>query len=94
MPPRKLTRLDQELAEFSDPDYAWMFKSIEINLIPEPIIHVTLSDDSTWEIYRSNNYFVAPRVSKNGELITSEYDWSSALTTIRWLMMLAFSEEE
>jgi hypothetical protein len=96
--PKKLSnalvrRRDRELMEFADPDYAWMFTSLRIELLPRPKIYATLLDDSQWTLERDLEFLKhPPSVTKNGVPVGEDLDWYPALTSIRWLMMLAFSE--
>lgn len=90
-------RRNNELMEFLDPSYNWMFKTLEIHGLPELKIKATLLDDSEWEIRRDLNFLASPpSLKKNGVEIVNYGDecWTPALTTIRWLMMVAFLEPE
>lgn len=88
-------RRDKELMEFADPDYAWMFTSLRLELLPSPKIYATLVDGSEWTLERDLDFIKnPPMVTKNGVPMPKDLEWSPALTSIRWLMMLAFSEIE
>ena len=87
-------RRDNELMEFFHEDYSSLFQSLTIvrNEKGRPMIVAVLAEDgSTWTVYRSENPFKPPHITKDGKEIP-EYNeqFSPALTAVRWLMMLAF----
>ena len=88
--PRAYERQQSELAEFFTPDssLAPLFKNP--TRISPSAVQVEIAD-STWIVDRDLNFFVPPKVTRNGKPFPA-YEWSPALTAVNWLLMLAFTE--
>lgn len=81
-------RRNREIMQFSDPDYAWLFKSVEVKMLPDPVVYAVLQDDSVWTLQRSLNYLMPPSIRRNGEPVTKhDEEYSPAYTMLYWLMM-------
>lgn len=85
------TRRDREIMEFFDPSLTWLKNVIvEKDTDGEPLVRVTLSNNHVWTIKRCENYFVAPKVTKNG-MPYNRFDscFSPALTSLKWFIMMS-----
>ena len=95
--PKKMTALsryrEKRLIEFFREEYEDMFQSLTLVRTEDgPLLSAVLAhDQSLWTVSHSGEFWKPPRITKNGELI-QQYDsqYSPALTSVRWLMMLAF----
>jgi hypothetical protein len=88
--PKVQGRIDREMAEF--------FEAVNTDMIQEAhrvdnqtIRAILRGSPILWEIHRGPNFFVAPRVLKDGQPVHN-FDWTPSLTSLKWLLMLAFLE--
>ena len=83
-------RRDYEFGEFLHADYAWFIKTVERT--DAETIEVALQDGRKAVVKRSLNWLAAPTVWLNGQRIVGyDAEFSPALTSVRWLMMLAIA---
>ena len=83
-------RRDYEFGEFLHADYAWFIKTVERT--DAETIEVTLQDGRKAVVKRSLNWLAAPIVWLNGQRIVGyDAEFRPALTSVRWLMMLAIA---
>jgi hypothetical protein len=87
--PRATERQANEVAEFFGLEGSGLFK--ETRQLTESAVQVTLQDDSVWVVERDLNFFVPPRVTRNGKRFPN-YEWSPSFTALKWLMTLAFTD--
>lgn len=81
-------RVITEMLQFFDKVYKTEFKLVEVK--DEYTMHVVTHDGRDWLVTRSTDFLVAPHVLCDGEVITTcENNWSPAITSVKWLLMLA-----
>lgn len=89
--PHAYERQQAELAEFfaPDPTLTPLFK--RATRLTPAAVQIELADGSTWVIERDLNFFAPPKVTRNGQRFPA-YEWSPALTAVKWLITLAYTE--
>jgi hypothetical protein len=91
-PPPGVSRRNFEIMEFFDPSYTNTIGDLIVKRTPDPVVCITMPDGTLWEIKRSLDFMKAPILLKNGEDVGAqfEHEFSPALTSVRWWMMIAF----
>lgn len=87
---RAIQRREAEFAEFIGADYTWLVASV--SRVNASTLSVELKSGKQAIVTRSLDFFNAPRIIIDGNNAYAVYDneYSPALTSIRWLMMLLF----
>lgn len=84
-------RRDKEVMQFFEPDYNWLLKELVVERDENslPLIRAKLVNGEGWTIFRSENFFEPPTLTKNGEPFTLyDREFSPAFTSITWLIMV------
>lgn len=83
-------RREYEFAEFIHVDYMWFIKTVERKDVET--IEVALQDGRKAVVKRSLDWLQPPGIWLNGQRIAGyDAEFSPALTSIRWLMMIAIA---
>jgi hypothetical protein len=87
---RAIQRREAEFAEFISADYTWLIASV--SRVDDSTLSVELKSGRKATVKRSLDFLNAPRIIIDGDRSSAVYDndYSPALTSVRWLMMLLF----
>lgn len=86
---RATDRLAREMLEFVDP--AFLTNVVRTAIVAPDTVEITSHDGDHYVVVRSLDYFKAPVITKNGAPLTTCVDqWSPALTSSKWFLMVLF----
>jgi hypothetical protein len=81
-------RREYEFAEFLHNDYKWLIRSV--TRTDEETLDLVLNDGSACRVKRTLDFVRPPEITRNEMKYIQSYNYSPAITAVRWLMMLMF----